>query len=122
MHPLVRYFDERLKQFLKYTIHFLVSKRYALTAAHCLSGRSTSTTGLLVGDHNIKTGTETTFSALYTIRSFIMHSSYNSNTGANDIGLVLTNVVITFNRGVGPVCLPFRFSNQAFGSIVTALG
>ena len=34
----------------------IISDRYALTAAHCLQGRQTSSMALLVGDHNVETG------------------------------------------------------------------
>lgn len=36
----------------------IISKRYTLTAAHCLLNRQTVTTGVLVGDHDIRTGTQ----------------------------------------------------------------
>jgi secreted trypsin-like serine protease len=34
----------------------VISKRYCLTAAHCLLNRQTAYTGILVGDHDISTG------------------------------------------------------------------
>jgi secreted trypsin-like serine protease len=34
----------------------IISRRYCLTAAHCLLNRPISNTGVLIGDHDISTG------------------------------------------------------------------
>lgn len=34
----------------------IISERYVLTAAHCLTNRDTSSMGVLVGDHDLSTG------------------------------------------------------------------
>jgi secreted trypsin-like serine protease len=35
----------------------VISNRYCLTAAHCVLNRQTAYTAILVGDHDISTGT-----------------------------------------------------------------
>jgi len=67
-----------------------VQQYWSITAAHCTVGRSKSSLGLLVGDHNIATGTDTPYAALYRIESLIQHQNYSQNTGANDIALIRT--------------------------------
>lgn len=34
----------------------IISQRHVLTAAHCLTDRSTNSVGVLVGDHDLSTG------------------------------------------------------------------
>lgn len=34
----------------------IISQRHVLTAAHCLTDRSTNNVGVLVGDHDLSTG------------------------------------------------------------------
>jgi trypsin len=101
----------------------IISDRYALTAAHCLLHKQPSDLGLLVGDHNLTSGTDTTAAALYAISDFKQHSNYDADTQLNDIAVVRTNLRIKFGLFVGPVCLPFRYTVVDFYSqIVTALG
>ena len=69
-------------------------------------------TGALVGDQDKSSGADTIYAALYKIVSVIKHELYNSNTGNNDIALVKTAKPMTFNRGVGPVCLPYAYMQQ----------
>lgn len=66
-------------------------------------------TGALVGDHDKSTGSDTIYAALYKIARVIKHEFYSSSTGDNDIALVQTAKYMTFNRGVGPVCLPYAY-------------
>jgi secreted trypsin-like serine protease len=35
----------------------VIARRYTLSAAHCLVNRQTTYTGVLIGDHDISTGT-----------------------------------------------------------------
>ncbi|XP_053668335.1 venom serine protease-like [Anopheles marshallii] len=101
----------------------IVTDRHVLTAAHCLLTKSVANTTVLVGDQNIKTGTDTRFSVLMLISTFIPHPSYNPTAKTNDIALVRTTYTIVFNAGVGRVCLPFRFTNSTFDNVrVSALG
>uniref|UniRef100_A0A2M4BQY1 Putative cub domain serine protease n=1 Tax=Anopheles marajoara TaxID=58244 RepID=A0A2M4BQY1_9DIPT len=101
----------------------IVTDRHALTAAHCLLKRTVTGTALLVGDQNIKIGTDTPFSVVMLLSSFISHPNYDSTGKTNDIALVRTTNTIVFNPGVGRVCLPFRFGTSTFtGAAVTALG
>ncbi|XP_058115936.1 venom serine protease-like [Anopheles ziemanni] len=101
----------------------IVTERFVLTAAHCLLGRVVSTTGILVGDQNIASSTDTPYSQVLLVSTFISNPGYNDTTRVNDIALVRTTNEIVFNPGVGRVCLPFRLSSSLFtGTRVSALG
>lgn len=79
-----------------------------MTAAHCLVGKVTSSVTVVVGEYDITTGSDSPFSKLYPVKSFIIHENYNPDLHHNDIALVITSQ-ITFNYGVSPACLPFRY-------------
>lgn len=101
-----------------------VSNRHALTAAHCFVGQSTSTIALLVGDHDLTTGSDTPYAAVYTLTRLLSHSAYRDAPSApNDIGLVFTATTMTLNHGVGSACLPFPFTGNTFaGNQVEGIG
>uniref|UniRef100_A0A182WDZ8 Peptidase S1 domain-containing protein n=1 Tax=Anopheles minimus TaxID=112268 RepID=A0A182WDZ8_9DIPT len=101
----------------------IVTDRHVLTAAHCLLSRSVTNTTVLVGDQNVKIGTDTTYSVIMLVSTFTPHPSYNPTAKTNDIALVRTTNTIVFNPGVGRVCLPFRFSTSNFDNVrLSALG
>ncbi|RZB40648.1 Trypsin and/or CUB domain containing protein [Asbolus verrucosus] len=101
----------------------IISERYALTAAHCLLHQEPTNVGLLVGDHNLTTGTDTAAAALYRVVEFKPHPFYDSSVQQNDIAVVKTQLPIKFSVYVGPVCLPFRYTLADFYSAtVIALG
>lgn len=101
----------------------IITDRHALTAAHCLKGRRIANTTLLVGDHNLKSGTDTTYAKLMLISTFTLHPSYNELAKTDDIALVRTVDQIVFNPGVNRACLPFLYSGASFDNVnLEALG
>ncbi|KAL9702322.1 hypothetical protein quinque_005840 [Culex quinquefasciatus] len=101
----------------------IISERFALTAAHCLLNRNVDDTVLLVGDHNLTTGADTSYAQAYVLAQFIGHPGFTMNPVANDIALLRTLQPIQFNAGVGPVCLPWKFRGASFsGDSVEACG
>ena len=98
---------------------FTVAPNYVLSAAHCYgSSMSASNVGVLVGDQDITIGTDTPYSAMYTVSSIIKHTSFSTTTNQNDIALLKTSTSIVYNRGVGPACLPFPYSSTAFENTI----
>jgi secreted trypsin-like serine protease len=76
---------------------FKVSQFWSVTAAHCIDANPyTSRVGLLVGDWDTTTGSDTKWAKVYSIASFIKHPSYNVNGNVNDVALVKTNNYIKF--------------------------
>uniref|UniRef100_A0A182SJ24 Peptidase S1 domain-containing protein n=1 Tax=Anopheles maculatus TaxID=74869 RepID=A0A182SJ24_9DIPT len=99
----------------------IISEYHSITAAHCMRGRSISAARLLVGGHNPSVGTS--YSVLMRLASVTNHPSYVTSPSQNDIAIVRTADRIIFNAGVGPACLPFRFTSSSFaGSFVEATG
>ncbi|CAG9765917.1 unnamed protein product [Ceutorhynchus assimilis] len=100
----------------------IISNRYVLTAAHCVQNRDPKSLLILVGDHDLTTGIDTPFSAIYRVTAYEMWDGYDPLTYQGDIALVQVDK-INFNENVGPICLPFRYSFNTFeGDNVTALG
>ncbi|XP_029163413.1 venom serine protease 34-like [Nylanderia fulva] len=101
----------------------IIAESYVLTAAHCVKDRDISTIGVVVGEHDVTTGTETNATKLFRIVNCIMHEHYNDNHNDNDIAICKINGTIEYSAEVGPACLPFQHRDDTFGGdIVTALG
>lgn len=90
----------------------LLSEQYVLTAAGCLQSRQASTLGVLVGDVDYTTGTDTNTAALYQVSAFIVHPNFDPKTRLNDIALIKLAKPVTFNAGVRAALLPS--TNQLF--------
>lgn len=78
-----------------------MSQYAILTAAHCIYAfQNEYSWNILahVGRYNVtkETNADTIYSASYYIASALVHNAYNSDTNANDIGLVRTSSYIQF--------------------------
>ncbi|KXJ67974.1 hypothetical protein RP20_CCG006956 [Aedes albopictus] len=101
----------------------IISNYYALSAAHCLLLRTVDDTALLVGDHNLTTGSDTGYAQAYVIAQFLSHPGFTTQPVSNDIALIRTYQPMQFNEGVGPVCLPWKYRGDSFvGATVEACG
>lgn len=99
----------------------IISNRYVVTAVHCLEGRSTSDTAVVVGEHDVTTDAETDATKVYRLKGCKFHPEYNGND--NDIAICQTDDPIEFSAEVGPACLPFQHSQDSFdNNVVTLLG
>lgn len=85
-----------------------------MTAAHCVTGQTAGNLNVVVGDHDVSTGSENNSTVVHSIKTLIPHANYNSATGQNDIALIRLNEDIKYNDAVGPVCLPWKFRNNKF--------
>ncbi|MFI9742364.1 serine protease [Streptomyces sp. NPDC052494] len=94
----------------------LVSDRYVLTAAHCLTGSysSPARVGVLLGDHDLTTAADSPYTVLATPERFVVHPDYDPESQRNDIALVRLAEPVAFNRGVGPVGLPSPYAHGTF--------
>ncbi|NP_001155079.1 serine protease homolog 42 isoform 2 precursor [Nasonia vitripennis] len=101
----------------------IISPKHILTAAHCLNKLAVNDLGILVGDHDLTTGSETNATKLYRAASYVIHPSYVSNKKDYDIAVITIAGTITYTNEVGPACLPFQHYLDSFGgSFVDVLG
>ncbi|CAD7089371.1 unnamed protein product [Hermetia illucens] len=94
----------------------IISDRFTLTAAHCVSNPSEANNiALVIGEHDVTTGKDTPYTKLHLIDRIIYHENYNNVSWENDIALVRVQEQMTWSIGVAPICLPFldRFRNFA---------
>ncbi|CAL4058853.1 unnamed protein product, partial [Meganyctiphanes norvegica] len=90
----------------------LISDRYLLTAAHCMTG-SVRLVSITLGkedlDENPFPGHDT-----YQIQEASIHPGYGSGSHAyNDLAILKTDRKVQYNNKIYPFCLPGR--NQVFG-------
>ncbi|XP_014477136.1 PREDICTED: venom serine protease-like [Dinoponera quadriceps] len=99
----------------------IISENYVVTAAHCVEEKNLSKIGVIIGDHDITTGNDTSAAKLYRIQDCTIHPNYSNIM--NDIAVCKIEGTIEYSIKVGPVCLPFQHRCDSFGgSIVTVLG
>ncbi|MEU5217683.1 serine protease [Streptomyces sp. NPDC020807] len=86
----------------------LVSERYVLTAAHCLTGAyaDTARVGVLLGDHDLTVRDDAPNAVLAPPDRFLVHPGYDPAAQRNDIALVRLARPVAYNRDVSPVGLP----------------
>lgn len=99
----------------------VISKRYILTAAHCVTGLETGLrlSGVRLGEHDLsrerdcdhdRQGMETVCTGGYQdfeVESFVAHSGYSRSKLQNDIALIRLSSDIDFRPvNVRPICLP----------------
>ncbi|ERL92187.1 hypothetical protein D910_09507 [Dendroctonus ponderosae] len=94
----------------------IISDRYLLSAAHCVFQKDPNELAILAGDHNITSGDDTLYSALYNINAYEIHPDYDSSIYANDIAILQTTKSIAFSQYVAPICLPFKYVDYDFSS------
>jgi len=85
----------------------LISDRWVLSAAHCISSKNANSYKLVLGEHQIGTSDDTeSYSML--VEKVIVHGSYNEKTLNNDYALLKLKDTIDFTKfeHIRPVCLP----------------
>ncbi|XP_060519223.1 venom serine protease 34-like, partial [Cylas formicarius] len=89
----------------------IISEFFVLTAGHCVYNRDRSTFSVLVGGHNITSGT-TPYSKIYNVNTYEIFPNFSLiNTVIDDIAIIKTQNQIVFSLYIGPICLPFRKSD-----------
>ncbi|MFB7511650.1 MULTISPECIES: serine protease [unclassified Streptomyces] len=86
----------------------LVSERYVLTAAHCLTGSyaDTARVGVLLGDHDLTVRKDSPNAVLASPERFLVHPGYDPAAQRNDIALVRLARPVAYTRDVSPAGLP----------------
>ncbi|XP_025836154.1 brachyurin-like [Agrilus planipennis] len=99
----------------------LITKRYVLTAAHCLVDNLVSLE-VILGAHKFREN-EATQQSIPT-STFKVHERFNNQTLENDVGVVYLETPAEINRYVQVIALPSRadVSNSFAGSAAIASG
>lgn len=78
---------------------------------------------ILAGEHDTSTGSESAYTKLLRIASFIVHEKFDDASSMHDIALLQPRESFVFSRGIQAACLPFRYRNENFiGRSVKAVG
>ncbi|XP_050356174.1 venom serine protease-like [Nymphalis io] len=100
----------------------IIDTKYVLTAAHCVANQQLDNLGVVVGEHDTSTGSESMTQG-FRVAQVIIHPQYTSSNYDFDVAILKINGQIKYNDYVAPVCLPFKYVNNDFtGSKVTLLG
>ncbi|KAJ8926768.1 hypothetical protein NQ314_020886 [Rhamnusium bicolor] len=90
----------------------LISRRYVLTAAHCVDGAIS--VDVYLGAHNVQ-ATEST-RIVITSTSTRRHENYNEDNISNDIGLIQLPQAVTLNENIDVISLPSPGAGSYEGS------
>jgi len=85
----------------------IVSNRYVLTAASCLTDHPLSRYRIVVGQNELSPSYFTEpHESTFTAQSVYIHDHYDGDTKEHDLALVKTKDTITFGSHVAAACLP----------------
>nr|XP_023020913.1 proclotting enzyme [Leptinotarsa decemlineata] len=101
----------------------LIDKTHILSAAHCVAHMSSWDVARLtvrLGDHNIKTNSETRH-VEKRVKRVVRHRGFDSRTLYNDIAILTLDSPIEFTQQIRPVCLPSGGSDHS-GKTGTVIG
>ncbi|MCI0386542.1 serine protease [Streptomyces sp. CNQ085] len=96
----------------------LISPRYVLTAAHCVDRRSVQRVGVLLGDHDHSTGSETQATRLVRVEDIVVHENYAPDTKANNIALVRLMEPVQTSWEIDVAYLPWEHAPDSFDNVV----
>ena len=95
----------------------LISTDWVVTAAHCVTGQTTSNTKILIG----KTYLSTTSANGVPIKTIIVHPSYNSSNHKNDIALIQLSSPVSLSAG-SIATIPLAASTPSAGTSALITG
>ncbi|KAL2749493.1 venom serine protease-like [Vespula maculifrons] len=99
----------------------IISPRYVLTAGHCVWRENPDDIVIIVGEHDVTTGSETNVTKVHLVKEIILHPEYQPKN--NDIAIIKSQTKFEYSMRVGPACLPFYYMQRNFtNQLVTALG
>lgn len=93
----------------------IIGPSHVLTAAHCTAPviKAQGTILVLAGDHDFRTTSDTPYAQLRRVARIVQHQQYDPMSMINDVSVLFLDSPLTFNRYVGPVCLPSAPKNYA---------
>nr|QHB21628.1 venom S1 protease with CUB domain 11 [Platymeris rhadamanthus] len=96
----------------------ILTHYHVLSAAHCVYYRMDEELYAVLGEHNIRTTTETDATQHIKIVKKIIPDDYNYPDQYHDIALLVLEKSIIFNERVGPICLSPKKFNLAYKHIL----
>ncbi|XP_067615577.1 serine protease snake-like [Eurosta solidaginis] len=84
----------------------LISEKYILTAAHCLSSNRGEVNVVRLGELDFASDSDNARPEDIPVRRYIGHKNYHNGAIYNDIGLIELNRAISFDAYKHPACLP----------------
>ncbi|XP_030370011.1 serine protease snake [Scaptodrosophila lebanonensis] len=100
----------------------LISKRFVLTAAHCLETPQGEINIVRLGELDFDSETENAKPQDYAVEDYIKHPNFTDPELYNDIGLIKLAEDVGFDRYKHPACLPFEDGYQFDFFIATGWG
>ncbi|CAH0717937.1 unnamed protein product, partial [Brenthis ino] len=103
----------------------IISRNAVVTASHCVINKGINEIGVIVGEHDTRTGADSNATQLFRVSRIITHPYYTPANYDYDVAIVKVLGQIIFSALVGPVCLPFKYRNSNYdftGDTVTVLG
>ncbi|XP_068231552.1 serine protease ami-like [Palaemon carinicauda] len=96
----------------------LISRRYVLTAAHCVDD---SNIYVRIGAHDLRER-ENGIVVDSEVQLIIPHPEYRRPRRYNDIALLRLRITVPFSRRVRPACLPYRNTRVPSGAKMVVAG
>jgi len=81
----------------------LINENHVITAAHCLPGRTTADTAVMIGDHDLNAPESA--QRAYGVSEIFNHPLYNDDTAQNDIAVLRLSVKVNTTMYT-PACFP----------------
>ncbi|VVD01337.1 unnamed protein product [Leptidea sinapis] len=101
----------------------LIDDKHVLSAAHCVAHMTSWDVARLtakLGDHNIRTNTETQH-VERKIKRVVRHRGFDMSTLYNDVSILTLDQPVSFTKNIRPICLPSGGRAYA-GTVATVIG
>jgi len=96
----------------------IISKNWIVTAAHCVSGQTSSSISIAVGDWRRSAASDVR--QVLDVSLIKSHENYKPSTTENDVALIKVSTPIDFNDDVQPVCAPDSSKDYAWNLVQCA--
>ncbi|KAK9510635.1 hypothetical protein O3M35_005376 [Rhynocoris fuscipes] len=84
----------------------IITTRHVLTAAHCSHPYPENSLSVIVGEHDIRTWTETKATKIIHVEKIKNHPDYDNVTATHDIAILYLEEDVPLSDQVGRICMP----------------